>query len=224
METVGYFRHPHALVETSNIGRGTRIWAFAHVMSGAAIGEYCNLCDHVFVESKVRIGNHVTIKNGVALWEGVFLEDRVFVGPNAVFTNDKNPRAANHKRPEELLPTTVREGASIGANVTIVCGIDVGRHAFIGAGAVVTRSVPDYAIVVGNPARQVGYMCECGNKVRPRIPCECGRTFAIIDRRLACVSHTPTELNGTALAGIAPQSAAGSPDANHHVRSASAGS
>ena len=186
-ESLSYFKHPHALVESSHIGKDTRIWAFAHVMKDAQIGENCNLCDHVFVESKVLIGNHVTIKNGVALWQGVILGDRVFVGPNAVFTNDKNPRIAYHKEPEEFLPTLVGEGASIGANVTIVCGVEIGRHAFIGAGAVVTRDVSDYAIVVGNPARQVGYMCECGNKVRPGIACGCGRIFAEIDGRLRCV-------------------------------------
>lgn len=174
-----YFQHPTALVESSQIGRGTRIWAFAHVMNGAQIGEECNICGHVFVESKVRIGNHVTVKNGVALWDGVVLNDWVFVGPNAVFTNDKNPRVAYHKAPEQFLSTIVREGASIGANVTVVCGIEIGRHAFIGAGAVVTRSVPDHAVMIGNPARQVGYMCECGEKVHPGVPCTCGRLYAI---------------------------------------------
>jgi UDP-2-acetamido-3-amino-2,3-dideoxy-glucuronate N-acetyltransferase len=119
LEAKDYFSHSHALVESPHIGKGTRIWAFAHVMKGAQVGEDCNLGDHVFVESKVRIGNKVTIKNGVALWDGVVLEDCVFVGPNAVFTNDKHPRIAYQKKPEEFLPTIVREGASIGANVTI---------------------------------------------------------------------------------------------------------
>jgi acetyltransferase-like isoleucine patch superfamily enzyme len=184
-----YFSHPSALVESSQIGKGTRIWAFVHVMEDAQIGEACNLCDHVFVESRVRIGNQVTIKNGVALWDGVVLEDRVFVGPNAVFTNDKNPRVAYHKKPEEFLSTIVRAGASIGANVTIVCGVEIGRHAFVGAGAVVTRHVPDYAIVVGNPARLKGYMCECGNKVQPNVVCACGRLFSFLEGRLICISQ-----------------------------------
>jgi UDP-2-acetamido-3-amino-2,3-dideoxy-glucuronate N-acetyltransferase len=188
LEAKGYFFHSHALVESPHIGKGTRIWAFAHVMKGAQVGEDCNLGDHVFVESKVRIGNKVTIKNGVALWDGVVLEDCVFVGPNAVFTNDKNPRIAYHKNPEEFVPTIVREGASIGANVTIVCGVEIGRHAFVGAGAVVTRDIPDYAIVVGNPARQKGYMCECGERVRPEVVCGCGRLFSFSKGRLLCVS------------------------------------
>ena len=172
-----FFKHPMALVESEDIGAGTRIWAFAHVLKGARIGKRCNLGDHVFVESKVRIGDDVTIKNGVAVWDCVTLEDRVFVGPNAVFTNDKNPRIAFHKDPDEFLPTLVREGASIGANVTIVCGVEIGRHAFIGAGAVVTKDVEDHAIMVGNPAHKVGYMCECGNKISAELSCECGRSY-----------------------------------------------
>lgn len=172
-----YFKHPNALVESSDIGEGTRIWAFAHVMDGAHIGAGCNLCDHVFVESEVVIGNRVTVKNGVALWDGVVLEDGVFVGPFATFTNDKNPRAAVRKSRKEFLPTRVRMGASIGANATLLCGITVGRHAFVGAGAVVTRDVGDYAIVVGNPAREVGYMCECGRKLITSLVCSCGRVY-----------------------------------------------
>ena len=188
-ESLNYFKHPNALVESTTIGDATRIWAFAHVMKNARIGEHCNLCDHVFVESNVRIGDHVTIKNGVALWEGVVLENRVFVGPNAVFTNDKNPRVGYPKDPRNFGKTIVREGASIGANATIVCGIEIGRHAFIGAGSVVTRDVPDYAMVVGNPARQRGYMCPCGAKIRPEISCACGRMFALTEGRLICVSN-----------------------------------
>ena len=194
-----YFKHPTALVESEHIGAESRIWAFAHVMKGVSIGEGCNLCDHVFVESNVRIGNQVTIKNGVAIWDGVTLEDRVFVGPNAVFTNDKNPRIAYHKSPDQFLPTLVREGASIGANVTIVCGVEIGRHAFIGAGAVVTKDVPDYAIVVGNPARQVGYMCECGGKIGSDYICQCGRIFGFEDNQLTNISSAklPAQLIGS---------------------------
>jgi UDP-2-acetamido-3-amino-2,3-dideoxy-glucuronate N-acetyltransferase len=172
-----YFKHPNALVESSDIGEGTRIWAFAHVMDGAHIGAGCNLCDHVFVESDVVIGNRVTVKNGVALWDGVVLEDFVFVGPFATFTNDKNPRAAVRKSRKEFLPTRVRMGASIGANATLLCGITVGRHAFVGAGAVVTSDVGDYAIVVGNPARAVGYMCECGRRLPTSLICNCGIVY-----------------------------------------------
>jgi acetyltransferase-like isoleucine patch superfamily enzyme len=172
-----YFQHPQALVESACIGDGTRIWAFAHVLEGAQIGAGCNLCDHVFVESKVRIGNGCTIKNGVSLWDGVVLEDSVFVGPNAVFTNDMNPRAAVHKSPDAFLPTTARKGASIGANATIVCGVTLGQYAFVGAAAVVIRDVPDYAVVVGNPARVIGYMCECGNRIGDSLTCSCGFAY-----------------------------------------------
>jgi UDP-2-acetamido-3-amino-2,3-dideoxy-glucuronate N-acetyltransferase len=174
MSKQNYYRHPQALVESTNIGDGTRVWAFAHVMEDAVVGQHCNLCDHVFVEAHAQIGNHVTIKNGVSVWDGVVLEDNVFVGPNAVFTNDMNPRATVRKSRNEFLPTIVREGASIGANATIVCGNTIGRHAFIGAGAVVTRDVEDYAMMVGSPARKIGYMCACGQKIKQGIACPCG--------------------------------------------------
>jgi UDP-2-acetamido-3-amino-2,3-dideoxy-glucuronate N-acetyltransferase len=176
-DQVNYYRHPSALVESGDIGAGTRIWAFAHVMNDARVGDNCNLCDHVFVESNVIIGNNVTVKNGVALWDGVVLEDYVFVGPFAVFTNDKTPRAAVRKTRDAFLPTRVRQGATIGANATLVCGITIGRHAFVGAGAVVTKDVEDYAIVVGSPARVVGYACECGEKLSESLTCDCGRAY-----------------------------------------------
>ena len=136
-----YFVHPQALVETDEIGEGTRIWAFAHVMAGAVIGRHCNICDHVFVESNAVIGDGVTIKNGVAVWDGVALANSVFVGPNAVFTNDLNPRAAVKKGREQFVSTFVEEGASIGANATVVCGNRIGRFAFIGAGADAERRI-----------------------------------------------------------------------------------
>jgi UDP-2-acetamido-3-amino-2,3-dideoxy-glucuronate N-acetyltransferase len=176
-EELNYFKHPFAVVESSEIGRGTRVWAFTHVMEGARVGENCNLCDHVFVESNVVIGDRVTVKNGVALWDGVVLEDLVFVGPFAVFTNDKNPRAAVRKSRREFLQTRVCQGASIGANATLICGITIGRYAFVGAGAVVTKDVDDFAIVVGNPARRVGYMCLCGSKLRNSLSCRCGQVY-----------------------------------------------
>lgn len=173
-----FFAHPTALVESEEIGEGTRIWAFAHVMKGTRVGAGCNLGDHAFVESGVTLGDNVTVKNGVALWDGVTAENNVFIGPNVVFTNDRNPRAMVKKNKQQFLTTHIREGASLGANVTVVCGITIGRYAFAGAGAVVTKDVPDYAIVVGNPARRVGYMCECGEKLDAALTCLCGRQYS----------------------------------------------
>jgi acetyltransferase-like isoleucine patch superfamily enzyme/dTDP-4-dehydrorhamnose 3,5-epimerase-like enzyme len=149
------FIHPQALCESTHVGDGTRVWAFAHVLPGAVVGRDCNLCDGVFVENDVRIGDRVTVKCGVQLWDGVTLEDDVFVGPNATFTNDAFPRS--RQRPSAFLRTTVECGASIGANATILPGVTIGRGAMVGAGAVVTRSVPRWAIVAGNPARITGY-------------------------------------------------------------------
>jgi UDP-2-acetamido-3-amino-2,3-dideoxy-glucuronate N-acetyltransferase len=148
--------HETAICETSNVGKGTRIWAFVHVLPQAVIGENCNICDHVFIENDVVIGDRVTVKSGVQLWDGVRLANDVFVGPNATFTNDKNPRSK--QKPPVFLVTNVEEGASIGANATILPGITIGRSALIGAGSVVTSNVPPYAIVVGNPARISGYV------------------------------------------------------------------
>lgn len=150
-----YFKHPAAIVETTHVGSGTRVWAFAHILPGAHIGRDCNICDHVFIENEVTIGDRVTIKCGVQLWDGVTLEDDVFIGPNATFTNDPFPRS--RQRPERWKPTFVRRGASIGANATILPGITIGPEAMVGAGAVVTRDVPARCIVVGNPARIHGY-------------------------------------------------------------------
>jgi acetyltransferase-like isoleucine patch superfamily enzyme/dTDP-4-dehydrorhamnose 3,5-epimerase-like enzyme len=147
--------HPQALCESSNIGAGTRIWAFAHVLPGAHIGADCNICDGVFVENDVIVGDRVTVKCGVQLWDGVRLEDDVFVGPNATFSNDRFPRS--RQRPPTFARTLVQRGASIGANATLLPGITIGAGAMVGAGAVVLRSVPANAIVVGNPARIVGY-------------------------------------------------------------------
>ena len=182
------FIHPHALVETTDIGAGTRVWAFAHVMSGARVGAGCNICDHAFIEGGAVVGDGVTVKNGVAIWDRVTIEDQVFLGPNCVLTNDFNPRAQFRKSHAELLPTRIGRGATIGANATIVCGVTIGRSAFIGAGTVVIRSVPDFAVMVGNPARQVGWMCVCGTRLSLTVRaakgestiCKgCGRTFSL---------------------------------------------
>jgi UDP-2-acetamido-3-amino-2,3-dideoxy-glucuronate N-acetyltransferase len=155
LENSGYFKHATALVESLAVGRGTRIWAFAHVLPGAVIGEDCNICDHTFIENDVQIADRVTIKCGVQLWDGVSVEDDVFIGPNATFTNDPFPRS--RKRPAKFERTVIRHGASIGANATILPGVTIGEGALVGAGAVVTRDIPPLAIVTGNPARIVGY-------------------------------------------------------------------
>ena len=155
MADAGFFQHETAIVETSSVGAGTRIWAFAHILPGAVIGAACNICDQTFIENEVRIGDRVTIKCGVQVWDGVTLEDDVFVGPNATFSNDPFPRSRQH--PGQYARTLVKRGASIGANATILPGLTIGEKAMIGAGAVVTRDVPPMAIVAGNPARIVGY-------------------------------------------------------------------
>lgn len=153
---MSFFQHPQSLVEAKTIGDGTRIWAFAHVLPGALIGSECNICDHVFIENDVVIGDRVTIKCGVQIWDGVRLEDDTFVGPNVTFTNDLFPRSKVY--PDTFAQTTIRTGASIGANATILAGITIGRNAMVGAGAVVTKDVPANAVVVGNPARIKGYI------------------------------------------------------------------
>jgi len=153
-----FFVHSHAIVESTKIGKATRIWAFTHILPGAVIGEDCNLCDHVFIENDVLVGNRVTIKCGVQLWDGIRLEDDVFVGPNATFTNDPFPRSKQY--PQEFIKTIVQKGASIGANATILSGVTIGQNAMVGAGAVVTKDVPPNSIVVGNPARIVNYVTE----------------------------------------------------------------
>jgi acetyltransferase-like isoleucine patch superfamily enzyme/dTDP-4-dehydrorhamnose 3,5-epimerase-like enzyme len=153
---MNHFIHPQALCESRQIGPGTRVWAFAHILPQARIGGDCNLCDHVFIENDVVIGDRVTIKCGVQVWDGVHIEDDVFVGPNVSFTNDRFPRSKHY--PQTFARTLVQSGASLGANATILPGITIGRNAMIGAGAVVTRSVPPNAIVVGNPARITGYV------------------------------------------------------------------
>jgi len=171
------FVHPGALCESDDIGPRTRVWAFAHVMPGAKVGADCNVCDHAFIETGAVVGDRVTIKNNVLVWVGVTIEDDVFVGPGAVFTNDLDPRAAFKKSPDQFLPTLVRRGATIGANATIVCGVTIGECAFVGAGAVVTESVPPYGLVVGNPAFRTGWVCECGARLSADLACACGRRY-----------------------------------------------
>lgn len=164
-ESQKFFVHPAALCESKHIGEGTRVWGLSQVMAGAKIGRHCNICAHVFIENDVVIGDGCTIKNGVAIWDGVLLEERVFVGPYAVFTNDLKPRAFLKRSGDALVPTLVGRGATIGANATIVCGVRIGQYAFIGAGAVVTRDVPAHGLVLGNPGTLLGLVCFCGEKL-----------------------------------------------------------
>lgn len=159
-----YFVHSHALCETSQIGKGTRVWAFTHLLPGAKIGEDCNICDHVFIENDVVVGDRVTIKCGVQLWDGVSIGDDVFIGPNATFTNDRFPRSKVY--PESFDRTVIGKGASLGANCTILPGITIGENSMVGAGAVVTRSVPANVTVVGNPAKILQHKDKDQNQVQ----------------------------------------------------------
>jgi UDP-2-acetamido-3-amino-2,3-dideoxy-glucuronate N-acetyltransferase len=169
----GWWAHPSAVVdEGAIVGEGTRIWHFCHVMGGAVIGRWCSFGQNCFVASRVRVGDNVRVQNNVSLYDGVVLDDEVFVGPSAVFTNVVNPRAA-FPRKDEYRGTRVGRGASIGANATVVCGHDIGEGAFVAAGAVVTRRVPAFALVVGVPARRIGWMCRCGERLPESDPIVC---------------------------------------------------
>ncbi|MEO8029339.1 MAG: acyltransferase [Gemmatimonadota bacterium] len=160
-----FFVHPSSFVDAGAvIGAGTKIWHFSHIMAGAVIGERCNLGQNVVVMSGSTLGNNVKVQNNVSIYEGVILEDDVFCGPSCVFTNVMNPRS-HVSRKHEYRETRIGRGASIGANATIICGVTLGQYAFVGAGAVVTRSVPAFALVVGSPARQIGWMCQCGERL-----------------------------------------------------------
>ena len=160
-----YFAHPTAVIdEGAQIGAGTKIWHFSHIMPESTIGSNCNIGQNVVVSPKVVLGNNVKIQNNVSVYTGVTCEDEVFLGPSMVFTNVINPRSGVNRR-GEYLPTVIKKGVSIGANATIVCGITIGKYAFIGAGAVIVKDVPDYALMVGNPAKQIGWMSEYGERL-----------------------------------------------------------
>lgn len=180
-----YYAHESAYVDDgAEIGSGTRIWHFCHIMPEARIGSDCSLGQNVFVANRVTIGNHVKIQNNVSVYEGVVLEDYVFCGPSMVFTNVRFPRSAYPRNTsDDYLGTRVCYGASIGANATIVCGVEIGRWAMVGAGAVVTRDIPPYALMTGVPAKQVGWVCECGTplgEVENRCQCpQCLRVYVL---------------------------------------------
>lgn len=182
------FIHPQALVESGAvIGTATRVWAFAHILPGAVIGNDCNICDHTFIEGKVRLGNRVTIKCGVYLWDGLVLEDDVFVGPCAAFTNDLRPRSRQY--PDAFPATLLRQGCTIGANATILPGLTIGAWSMVGAGAVVTRDVPSFGLVVGSPARLKGWVCRCGRRLEKFVDdatnCACNRAFKLREDQTA---------------------------------------
>jgi UDP-2-acetamido-3-amino-2,3-dideoxy-glucuronate N-acetyltransferase len=166
MDNKDYFVHESSYVDDNcEIGNGTKIWHFSHLMKNCKIGENCNIGQNVVISPDVVLGNNVKIQNNVSVYTGVVCEDDVFLGPSCVFTNVINPRSFIERK-NEYRKTVVKKGASIGANATIVCGHDIGRYAFIGAGSVVTKNIPDHALVVGNPARIVGYVCQCGNRLQ----------------------------------------------------------
>ncbi len=178
--------HPTAIVDDgAEIGDGTNIWHWAHICSGAKIGKNCSFGQNVFVGNRVVVGNNVRVQNNVSIYDDVTLEDDIFCGPSMVFTNVINPRS-HVPRKNEYRPTLVRRGASIGANATIVCGYVIGLYAFIGAGSVVTRDVPDFALVVGNPARRMGWVCQCGvrlpGEVGEAVCSECGCRYRITEQ------------------------------------------
>jgi UDP-2-acetamido-3-amino-2,3-dideoxy-glucuronate N-acetyltransferase len=184
MTTAEYFAHPTAVIDAPcRIGAGTRIWHFSHVMRDSEIGEGCNIGQNVVISPGCRVGHRVKIQNNVSVYTGVTIEDDVFLGPSMVFTNVINPRAYIERK-SEYRPTLVGRGCSIGANATVVCGVRLGRYAFVGAGAVVTRDVPDHGLVVGNPARLTGWVCWCGERLpggasAERCACAaCGRRYA----------------------------------------------
>ncbi|MCA6435731.1 MAG: N-acetyltransferase [Bacteroidetes bacterium] len=193
METKNYFVHPTAVVdEGCIIGSGTKIWHFSHIMPNCTLGNNCNLGQNVVVSPEVTLGNNVKVQNNVSIYTGVTCEDDVFLGPSMVFTNVINPRSAVNRK-NQYAKTHVGKGASIGANATIVCGHDIGKFAFIGAGAVVTKHVPDYALLVGNPARQTGWMSEYGQKLvfdanGQAVCSESGQKYQLINNRVERIS------------------------------------
>lgn len=184
---MNYFKHPTAIVESDTVGEGSKIWHFVHIRKDAIIGKNCNIGKSVYVDIEVRIGDNVKIQNSVSIYKGVIIEDDVFVGPSVVFTNDLYPRAFIWED-EKIIQTVIKKGSSIGANATIICGVTVGEYAMIGAGSVVTRDVPPYSLVFGNPAYLRGFVCQCGKKLNKIIDnneknivyeCECGKKIYI---------------------------------------------
>lgn len=170
--------HSTTEIHTPHIGKDTSVWQYCIILKGARIGDNCNINCHVFIENDVIVGNNVTVKPGVQLWDGIRLENDVFIGPNVTFTNDSIPRSKRY--PDFFLKTIVLQGASIGANATIIADITIGRYAMVGAGSVVTKSIPDYTIWYGNPAVFKGYVCQCGHTMKQKLTCiNCGNTYGL---------------------------------------------
>jgi UDP-2-acetamido-3-amino-2,3-dideoxy-glucuronate N-acetyltransferase len=188
--TEDYYVHPTSIVDVNcEIGKETKIWHFSHVLSGSKIGEKCNIGQNVVIGPDVTIGENCKLQNNVSVYKGVTLEDNVFCGPSIVFTNVYNPRS-EIKKMDQLRTTLVKKGVTIGANSTIVCGITLGKYSFIGAGAVVTKDTEDYALVLGNPARKVGYVCECGVRINSNFICnECGKKYIEDNNKLKLLSQ-----------------------------------
>ena len=198
---MAFERHPTALVESDAIGDGTRIWAFVHVLAGAVIGRGCNVGDHCYIEAGAVIGDDVTIKNGVSIWDGVTIERGVFIGPNVTLTNDRRPRS---RAPWTLSRTLIREGATIGANATVLPGLTIGAFSMVAAGAVVTRDVPPHALVIGNPARVEGVVCACGATVRGSSPQTCRDCGRDVEARHGVAGAIPFVDLGANVADLSP--------------------
>ena len=175
-DVMDYFVHPTAIIdEGAEVGEGSRVWHWCHIMKGAKVGTHCNIGENAFIESGVVLGDNVKVKNNVALYTGLECENNVFIGPNAVFTNVANPRSFIERK-NEFKKTVIKEGATIGANATIVCGHDIGEYAFVGAGSVVTKTVPPYTMVIGNPAKFYAFVCKCGCKLNTNLVCPACKT------------------------------------------------
>ncbi len=194
------FIHPSAIVETDDIGSGTRVWAFAHVMDGVRIGSACNICDHVFIESGACVGDRVTIKNSSIVYDGVTIEDDVFIGPAVTFTNDKWPRSPRMKEAVARYEskgmwfekTCVSRGASLGARSVVVCGVKIAPYSMLGAGSVLVRDTEPFGLYVGSPAMRVGYVCKCGQRLEADLTCRhCARNYAKIDDVVRECVHEP---------------------------------
>lgn len=175
--------HPTSEVQTIDIGEGTNVWQFCVILKNAKVGKNCNINFNVFIENDVVIGDNVTIKSGVQIWDGLTIEDNVFIGPNVTFTNDLTPRSKQY--PNQFLKTNIEEGASIGANCTIIGGITIGRYALIGAGSVVTKNIPDFQLWYGNPASFKHFICKCGQKLEDNLVClQCNRKYKKINEQI----------------------------------------